>query len=121
VIDHLTKMRARRAAQDYMAGVKIRTQANELSPTRLAAKFEVSAHSIMRAIDNMPAEALTNEESVLVRQCYSEHKALATQAERLSITALAKHHRVTAADIQVELDLAGYVSPFRSGRKAVTA
>lgn len=113
MIDHLTKLRARNAARDYMQGVTIRQEASELSPARLAAKFEVSVHAVNRAIENMPTEALTDDESALVRACYSEHKSLANRAERLTLNALARHYQVTVPDIQVELDLAGYVSPFK--------
>ncbi len=121
MIDHLTKLRARNAAQAYMYGVKIRQDANELSPARLAAKFEVSVHAVNRAIENMPTEALSADESALVRACYSEHKSLANRAERLTLNALARHYQVGVPDIQVELDLAGYVSPHRQGRKEVVA
>ncbi len=121
MIDHLTKLRARNAAQAYMYGVKIRQDANELSPGRLAAKFRVSDHAIARAIHSLPTEALNEEDAALVRDCYAEHRVLARQAERLTLKALSKHYQVAPADIQVELDLAGYVSPHRQGRKEVVA
>jgi len=119
VIDHLTKLRARKAANDYRTGQQLKREASQLSVPKLAAKFEVGEHTILRAIDNMPCERLSDEEAALVRKCHTEYNRLNRRAERLTFPALAKHYNVTKADIEIELDLAGYVSPHRQGRKEV--
>ncbi|WP_417522262.1 hypothetical protein [Marinobacter sp.] len=119
MIDHLTKLRARKAANDYRTGQQLKREASQLSVSKLAAKFEVGEHTILRAIDNMPCERLSDEEAALVRMCHGEYNRLSRRAERLTFPALANHYNVTKADIQIELDLSGYVSPFK--REAVPA
>jgi len=113
MVDHLEKMRARKAAQDYMAGVPIRQQADELSVKRLAAKFACTVYAINRALENLPAPGLTYEDGKLIRECNAEHLRLSAQAQRLTLNALARHYGITVGAIQVELDLAGFVNPMR--------
>ena len=113
MIDHLEKMRARKAANDYMAGIPIRQQADELSVKKLAAKFSCTVYAINRALENMPAPGLTYEDGKLIRECYAEHQRLATQAQRLTMSALSKNYSIPVAAIQVELDLQGFVNPMR--------
>lgn len=121
MIDQLTKLRARKAASDYQAGKRLKQEASELSTAKLAGKFEVSEHTILRAIDNMPCVRLSDDEAALVRACYTEHKTLTAKAARLTMNALAHHYQVAVSDIQVELDLAGYVSPQRKTRQEAMA
>lgn len=122
MIDYLEKMRARKAANDYMAGIPIRQQADELSVKRLAGKFACTVYAINRALENMPAPGLTAEDGRLIRECHAEHVRLSTQAHRLTMNALSKHYGIPVAAIQVELDLAGFVNPTRkAGGQAVPA
>jgi len=101
VIDHLEKMRARKAAHDYMTGVSIRQQADELSKKRL------------------PANGLTYEDGKLIRDCYAEHERLSRLAEPLTMQALSRHYGIPVAAISVELDLKGFVNPMRKAADRV--
>ena len=122
MIDHLEKMRARKAANDYMAGIPVRQQADELSVKRLAAKFSCTVYAINRALENMPAPGLTYEDGKLIRECHAEHLRLSSQAQRLTMNALSKHYGIPVGAIQVELDLKGFVNPMRqAGDRVVPA
>lgn len=119
MIDHLEKMRARKAAHDYMTGVSIRQQADELSKKRLAAKFVTTEHGINRALNSMPAQGLSDEDGKLIGDCYAEHERLSRLAEPLTMQALSRHYGIPVAAISVELDLKGFVNPMRKAADRV--
>lgn len=106
--DQLTKLRARKAAEDYIEGDRLRKEASQLSDSSLAAKFEVSVQVIRKAINSLPSRLLTEDEAALVRECHREFRRLTLIAEALTLRKLARHYQVEPDDVLLQLDFMGH-------------
>ena len=62
--NHLSKMRARQAAKDYMHGADLRAQSEELSDKFLGVKFGCSSFTIRKVREHMPVVALDEEDQL---------------------------------------------------------
>ena len=83
--DHLTKMRARQAAKDYMHGAYLRAQSEELSDKLLGVKFGCSSFTIKKVREHMPVVALDDEDQALIRQCAAEKARIAVSYTHLTL------------------------------------
>lgn len=111
------KVRARRAAEEYMQGMEVRAREMQLSDKALAAKWECSIESIKRVRQGQTVEVIDEFDHDLIRACMKERDRLAAQTAGLTKPALAHRHQVTTHAIDIELDLLGWVNPVRSGKR----
>lgn len=118
--NHLAKMRARKAAKDYMHGADLRAQSEELSDKLLGVKFGCSSFTIRKVREHMPVVALDDEDQALIRQCAAEKARIDQQLPKLTKSYLSRHYQVTPEAIDIELDLVGWEDPriLRKKRRA---
>lgn len=109
--NHLSKMRARQAAKDYMHGADLRAQSEELSDKLLGVKFGCSSFTIRKVREHMPVVALDDEDQVLIRQCAAEKARIDQQLPKLTKSYLSRHYQVSPEAIDIELDLVGWEDP----------
>ncbi|MFP3979151.1 hypothetical protein [Marinobacter sp. KMM 10035] len=119
---HARRLRARQAAQDYMAGAKLRRDSEQLSDKSLAKKFACNEGTIKRVKSCMPVGVLVEEDQKLIRLCAREKVELDQRVARLTKEALCYRHQVSREAIDIELDLMGFESPkAKRKKKAATA
>lgn len=109
--DRLSKMRARKAAKDYMHGAHLRAEAAELSDKSLAGKFACHLTTIKKVRDYMPVTALDQDDQDLIRQCAAEKARIDAQLPRLTKAFLTRHYGVSTEALDLELELAGWEDP----------
>ena len=109
--NHLSKMRARQVAKDYMHGADLRAQAEELSDKLLAVKFGCSSFTIRKVREHMPVVALDDDDQALIRQCAAEKARIDAQLPRLTKAFLTRHYGVSTEALDIELELAGWEDP----------
>ena len=115
--DHLSKMRARKAAKDYMYGANLGAQSDELSDTVLAVKFECHVSTIKRIRERIPVSVLTREDHALIRECAAEKARNDQPLPKFSKAYLTKHYGISVEALDIELDLAGFVNPRTQKKK----
>lgn len=115
--DRLSKMRARKAAKDYMYGAGLRSQSDELADTVLAVKFECHVTTIKRIREHMPVSVLTHEDHALIRECAAEKARIDERLPKLSKAYLTRHYGISMEALDIELDLAGFVDPRTQKKK----
>jgi len=109
--NHLSKLRARQAAKDYMHGADLRAQSEELSDKLLAAKFACHVSTIKKVREHMPVAVLDDEDQALIRQCAAEKARIDQKLPKLSKSYLSRHYQVSPEASDIELDLAGWEDP----------
>lgn len=109
--NHLSKMRARQAAKDYIHGANLRAQSEELSDKLLGVKFGCSSFTIRKVREHMPVVVLDDEDQALIRQCAAEKARIDQQLPKLSKSYLSRHYQVSLEAIDIELDLVGWEDP----------
>lgn len=121
-MDRLVKLRARKAAEDYIEGDRLRMEASQLCDSSLAGKFEVSVNVIRQAINGLPVRKLDEADAALVRECHQEFRRLSLRAEALTLRKLARHYQVEPDDVLLQLDFMGHEITRPTGRpQKVTA
>lgn len=118
MIDYMTKKRARLAAQEYMDAEPLRSASAELSDHVLANKFGCGRCTIKKVREGIPVQVLDRDDQELIRKCAAEKAAIDERLPRHSKTYLAKKHRVTPENIDIELQLAGWEQPKKAGAVA---
>ena len=101
-------MTIREIAEQYIRGLKMREQAQQLNQKNLAAKFERCVRAISAIANGRHVPYIPDDEQALIRECLNEAKRLRWEASKVSMPRLCHEHGVGHKAIEDELYRMGY-------------
>lgn len=106
--ERLKRERARRAAREYMTGVKLRRDSRQLANKSLGSKFDCSERTINRVKQGLPTSVLSEEDQALVRLLTAEKVQIDKKLPALTKEYLGYKHQVSRDAIDLQLELLGF-------------